>query len=246
MARSGNFAGGLRQLSGSSFFAKCAKKGAGLTEGKTTFNKKMKQLFLIVAICGVVPVWSFSQTSIGIKGGLNFAKVTKASNIQAGNETGFHVGAFLAPKTKSVLGFRSEIIFSRQGYDFKNSRTTGTVKLDYILLPQLMEINITKYVALQIGGQMAFLLSAKADSSTAPSTGNAQFDQMIELYNRFDYGAAGGIEIHPFKGILVGARMNISLGSLYKDPASASAQPNFFPSVDAKNNVVQVFAGYKF
>lgn len=206
----------------------------------------MKHLLLIFCISGFVPVLSFSQVGIGLKGGLNFAKVTKASNVQAENATGFHVGAFLAPKTQSVIGFRSEIIFSRQGYDFKNSRTTGSVQLDYILLPQLMEINITKYVSLQIGGQMAFLLSAKADSSSAPSTGNAQFDQMIDLFNRFDYGAAGGIEIHPFKGILIGARMNISLGSLYRDPATTSAQPNFFPSVDAKNNVVQVFAGYKF
>lgn len=192
----------------------------------------------------LVPLLSFSQ--FGIKGGVNFAKVTKAENINANNSTGFHAGVFLAPESKSVLGFRSELIYSRQGYNFKTGSTTGEVKLDYILLPQLMQINITKYVALQIGGQMAFLINAKADSSRAPSTGNAQVDNIMELYNRFDYGAAGGIEIHPFKGLLVGARMNISFGSLYKDPATATARPNFYPEVDVKNNVVQVFAGYRF
>jgi hypothetical protein len=192
----------------------------------------------------LTPFLSYSQ--FGIKGGVNFAKVTKASNIDADNTAGFHAGVFLAPQTKSVLGFRSELIYSRQGYDFKSGTTTGSVKLDYILLPQLMEINITKYVAIQLGGQMAFLLNAKADSSKTTTTGNAQVDKLIELMNRFDYGAAGGVEIHPYKGLLLGARVNISFGNLYKDPTAITTQQNFFPEVDAKNNVVQVFAGYRF
>lgn len=206
----------------------------------------MKPLLLLSVFFFPLHLLSFSQAGFGIKGGLNFAKVTNASNIKADNATGFHAGVFLAPETKSVLGFRSELIFSRQGYDFKTNQTTGTVKLDYILLPQLLQINITKYVALQVGGQMAFLLNAKADSTKTSSTGNVQVDKLMDLYNRFDYGIAGGIEVHPFKGILIGARMNVSLGNLYKDPATMSGSPNFFPSVDAKNNVVQVFAGYKF
>jgi hypothetical protein len=204
----------------------------------------MKPILLIALLLALAPFMSYSQ--FGIKGGLNFAKVTKASNINGDNTAGFHAGVFLAPQSKNILGFRSELIYSRQGYDFKSGTTTGTVKLDYILLPQLMEINITKYVALQLGAQMSFLLNAKADSSKAPSTGNAQADKLIDLMNRFDYGAAGGIEIHPFKGLLVGARMNISFGNLYKDPATITTQQNFFPDVDAKNNVVQIFAGYRF
>jgi len=205
----------------------------------------MKPKLLLVFLVAVAPAASFSQGGFGVKAGLNFARVTKASNINAENATGFHAGIFLAPASSGVLGFRSELIFSRQGYDFRNNTTTGSVKLDYLLLPQLMQINITKYVSLQLGGQMAFLLSAKADSSQA-TTGNPQVDDVIDLFNRFDYGVAGGVEIHPFKGLLVGARMNLSLGNLYKDAADMATRPNFFPSVDAKNNVIQVFAGYTF
>ncbi len=188
------------------------------------------------------PALSFSQ--IGIKGGLNFSNVTKASQINSKSSTGFHAGIFLAPKTKSVLGFRSELIFSRQGYDYKNGTTTGAVDLDYLLLPQLLEINITKYVALHVGGQMAFLLNAKDDASN--NTGNAQVDKIIDFMNRFDYGAAGGVEVHPVKGLLLGARMNVSFSKVFKeiDPAS-SFRPSFYAEA-AKNNVIQVFAGYRF
>lgn len=202
----------------------------------------MKPYFFLLAVA--VPF--FSRAQFGIKAGPNFAKVTKASNINADNTTGYHVGVFLAPQSKGVIGFRSELIFSKQGYDFKNGTTTGSVKLNYLLLPQLMQINITKYVALQAGFQMGFLLSANADSNKTFTTGNAQADKVIDFMNRFDYGAAGGVELHPFKGLLVGARINVSFANLYKDPESMAARPVFFPEVDAKNNVVQVFAGYRF
>ena len=93
----------------------------------------MKPLLLLVVVIGWLPLSVLSQVGFGLKGGLNFAKVTKASNINADNSTGFHAGVFLAPETKSVIGYRTELIFSRQGYDFKNANTTGSVKLDYIL-----------------------------------------------------------------------------------------------------------------
>ena len=63
-------------------------------------------------------------------------------------------------------------MFSRQGYDYKTSTNTGNVNLDYIMLPQLISINITKYFSILVGGHMAYLLNAKVDSN-ATTTGNA-------------------------------------------------------------------------
>ncbi len=190
------------------------------------------------------------SAQIGLKAGLNFANVTNASSINNSSRSGFHAGLLLAPHSKKILGSRTELIFSRQGYDYKNGTNTGSVNLDYIMLPQYITINITKYFQIQIGGQMAFLINAKVDSSNSMSTGNPQFDKIMSYYNRFDYGYGGGIEIHPLSGLLIGARINISLGSLYKDFATASSgsgtQPSFVPKVDVKNNLFQVFAGWIF
>ena len=183
---------------------------------------------------------------IGIKAGLNFANVTNASSINSSSHTGFQVGAFFAPASKRILGYRTELIFSRQGYDYKSSNNTGTVNLDYIIMPHLMTINITKYVQLQFGTQVAILLNAKADSSHENSGGSNPYGAMMDYYNRFDYGLAGGIELHPVKGLLIGARLNVSLGNMYKDPSAMMMQPSFIPKVDVKNNVVQIFAGWRF
>jgi hypothetical protein len=217
----------------------------------------MKKFFVLPALLLILAIAATPLTAqkkksdkpligLGIKGGLNFANVTNAKSISASNKTGFVVGAFLAPPSKSIISSRTELLFSRQGYDFKSGSNTGSVNLSYLILPQLMGINITKYVKLQIGAQMAYLLNAKADS-TAPSSGNPQVDKIMDLYNRFDYGAAGGIEIYPIKNLLIGARLNISFGKMYKEPSQTQGtQPNFFPSIDAKNNVLQLFLGVRF
>ena len=201
---------------------------------------------IITAILITSPLLCFSQ--IGIKAGLNFANVTKTSDINNSNTSGFHAGLFLAPPSKGVMGFRTELIFSQQGYNYKTGTSTGNVNLNYIMLPQYMTINITKYFQIQLGGQIAFLTNAKADSSSNNSNANNPYGEMMDYYNKFDYGYGGGIEIHPIKGLLVGARINISLSSLYTDMGTSSpgTPPSFIPEVDVRNNLFQVFAGWRF
>ena len=205
----------------------------------------MRKICLTAVI--IVPLFSLAQ--FGIKAGVNFANVTNASDISASNSTGFLAGIFLAPPSKGVLSSRTELLFSRQGYNYSTNTNTGKVDLDYILLPQLMSINITKFFSIQVGAQMAFLVNAKADTTSSSGATNP-YSGIMDFYNKFDYGFAGGIEVHPFKGLLIGARYNISLGNLYKDPSSyemnGGQPPSFIPQVDVKNNVFQLFAGWIF
>ena len=186
---------------------------------------------------------------LGIKAGVNFASVTNASDINASKTSGFMIGAFFAPGTgKQVLGFRTEFIYSKQGYDFSTASSTGSVKLDYILMPQLMTINITKYFEIHAGFQMAYLLSAKADSTKTSTTANP-YSSMLDYFNRFDYGIAAGVEVHPILGLMIGARYNLSLNNMYKMPTGTDPVPPGIPStdnIDFKNNVVQLYAGWKF
>lgn len=202
----------------------------------------MKRFILfIVAITAL----HHSMAQVGLKAGLNFANISNASSINSSSRSGFHIGAFLSPSSKSIIGSRTELIFSRQGYNYKSGSNTGNVDLNYLMLPQYMSINITKYFSLQFGGQMAYLLNAKVDSSN--SQGSGSYGNIMNYYNRFDFGYGGGIEIHPISGLLIGARVNISLGKLY-DPSSYSSgnPPSFIPKVDVKNNVFQIFAGWRF
>lgn len=186
----------------------------------------------------------FTKAQIGIKGGLNFANVTNASSINAGSRSGFNVGIFFGGASKGIIGSRTELLFSRQGYDYKTNTTSGTVNLDYIMLPQLMSINITKLLMIQAGIQMAYLVNAKVDSTSNSGSGSNPYGALMDYYNRFDYGVGVGVELHPYKGFLIGAKYNLGLGKLYKE-AQSGQMPNF-SSVDAKQNLVQLFVGWRF
>jgi opacity protein-like surface antigen len=201
--------------------------------------KKIMSLFLLTAP-------NLVHAQFGIKAGLNYANVTKAANINNSSRSGFNIGVFLAPPAKKLIGSRTELIFSRQGYDYKSNTSTGSVNLDYIMLPQYMSVNITKYFSIMLGGQMAFLVNAKVDSSNAGIGGTA--GKIMDYYNRFDYGYGGGVEIHMNQGILIGGRFNISLGNLYKDllTGTPGSKPSFIPNVDVKNNLFQLYAGWQF
>jgi hypothetical protein len=201
----------------------------------------MKKLLIMVLALLPISVWA----QIGLKGGINFANVTKVSSINNNTNTGFAAGLFIAPRSKGIFGYRSELIYSRQGYNFDTNTNTGNINLDYILLPQLTTINITRFFQIQLGAQMAFLINSKASESNSSTTG---YGKLMDYYNRFDYGLAGGLEIHPFKGLLVGARYNLSLGDLYKnlETGGTGTVPSFIPDVNVKNNVVNLYVGWHF
>jgi hypothetical protein len=205
----------------------------------------MKNLLLLF-----IPALSMSPqaeaqlwNALGTKAGPNFANVSNASSINNSNHTGFHIGIFISPKSKSIISSRTELLFSRQGYDYRTGTNTGTVNLDYIMMPQAMSINVTKFVSLLVGAQMAFLVNAKADTTTSSGNTNS-YENIMDFYNRFDYGFGAGVELHPYKGLLLGAKYNISLGKLYKE--AMSGQMPSFSSIDAKNNLVQIYTGWRF
>jgi len=190
-----------------------------------------------------------SSLGLGIKAGLNFTNITSASSISNSSETGYQIGLFLDPSSKSILGSRTELLYSHQGYNYATGETTGKVYLDYIMLAQLMVINITHFVQIQIGTQIAYLTNAKVDSSQQ-STGYAPVDAALNYYNRIDFGFSGGLEVRPFMGIIAGARYNISLTNLYKIPTAGSVNvPDYIPStsdINFKNNLLQIYVGYRF
>jgi hypothetical protein len=183
---------------------------------------------------------AFSQ--FGIKAGYNYVNVSGPGSINTDSRSGFMIGSFFGPKTKKIVGFRSEFILSRQGYDYKTATNTGNVNLDYLLLPQLLTLNFTKKLEIHAGGQMAFLLNAGVDS-TGSSNNNSS---LLSYFNRIDYGLVGGIQLSPFLGFFIGARINVSMKSITREQPVGSTTPSFIPKVDLRNNVVQVYAGWRF
>ena len=183
----------------------------------------------------------------GIKAGYNVAKLTGSTpNYSPDAKNGFMVAAFFAPASRSGIGYRSELVFSRQGFGFDESGKQTSVVSDYVYMPQFTTIGITKFVQLQVGGQVGYLL--KSSKQTAASD-----DQDITSWaNRIDYGAAFGAEVYPIKNLIIGGRYNMSFGNAYKGlmMTSTSPIPNPLPfnpdDVKSKNAVINFYVGFRF
>jgi len=191
------------------------------------------------------------MAQFGVKAGLNSTDVTNASSINNTSSSGFNVGIFYSTPYKKILGSKTELVFSRQGYNYATGTVTGKVNLDYIMLPQYMCINITHFFQIQVGFQFAYLINAKADSSApANPLSGTQYGQLLDYYNRFTYGIGGGVEVHPYEGLLAGVRLNIALNDLYKIPDQSTSgsvtPPSFVPTVNVKANLFQIYVGWRF
>ncbi|HWJ24980.1 MAG TPA: outer membrane beta-barrel protein [Flavisolibacter sp.] len=190
------------------------------------------------------------KPKLGIKVGYNSAYITGSTpSFKPEAKNGFTVAGFYSPASRTGRGYRTELIFSRQGFAFDAGGKLEQVTNDYIYMPHFTTFGIGKFFQLQIGAQIGYLLHAsKKEESGSSSSGS----DITSLYNRLDYGAAGGFEIYPYKGLILGARYNLSFGSLYKYQQQQAGQPNPFPlpfnpeDVKNKNAVVNFFLGYKF
>ena len=185
----------------------------------------------------------------GIKLGYNIAKLTGSTpSFSPRADGGFHVSAFYAPSSKG-MGYRTELVFSRQSFAFDEDGTMQNVQQDYVFMPHLTTFTIAKVLQLQAGGQIGYLLNAKKEAESKSSS-----EDITEFMNRLDYGAALGVEIYPFKGLILGARYNVSVRNPYKEimDGNTSPTPQPFPmpvnpnDFKGKNAVVQISAGYRF
>lgn len=211
--------------------------------------KLLTSLLLIIVLPAIV------NAQLGIKTGLNFTDVTNVSSVNNQSSSGFNVGIFYATPYKNILGSKTELVFSRQGYNYETGTVSGKANLDYIMLPTYMCINITKYFQIQLGMQFGYLMNANVDSTNKNSAGlPGSVSGALSYYNRFSYSVGGGVEVHPYKGLLVGARLNVGLTNLYKMPdvstltsmTTMNTTPSFIPEVNMKSNLLQIYLGWKF
>src|SRR6185369_1051371 len=96
---------------------------------------------------------------------------------------------------------------------------------------------------IQAGAQIGVLLNAQKTSGGKDSS-------ITSLMNRFDYGFAAGVEVCPFKGLIIGTRYNLGLGKMYKEYDQTQTTPYPLPfdpsTTNLKNGILQLFIGYRF
>lgn len=195
----------------------------------------MKKLLFIVCLISTAGFLqkanAQAQVAIGVKGGLNFAKVD-VDNVSTDGRTGFHGGAFVLFKV-SKIGIQPELIFSKQGSSFKANTQDLKANYDYINIPIILKLYTVAGINLQVGPQFGFVTKAEQDVldvNNVKTTADVK-DQL----KGSDISAAIGVGWDLPFGLTIDARYNLGLSKIN----DGSGSP------EAKNQVFQVSAGYK-
>lgn len=173
--------------------------------------------------------------SFGVKGGVNFATVTGDDFDSPDMRTSFHVGAVAEFPMADIFSIQVEGVYSSKG--FKSNIDGGIVggdgdieyQLDYIDVPVLAKVYVTKGLSFEVGPQFSFLVNEEIDSDPTDDPGDLETNEAKD----FDFGIAGGLTFQTDMGLFATGRYVYGMTEIIEDS-------------DAHNSVFQISLGYKF
>ena len=152
----------------------------------------MKAKLLTLAIVCLLASSAFSQGfKIGVKGGATINKITGKSFSEQFT-WGYHVGGF-ATINLGKIGIQPEIMFNQVNVDSSSHfsdiyqfNKVGKVKLSYLSIPVLLNINANKFVTVQVGPQFGILMNK---SKTLVQNGK-------DAFKAGDFSMVGGLQLN--------------------------------------------------
>ena len=187
------------------------------------------------------------NNGFGVKAGFNLSDLRgqdKSQYKKLESLKTYHAGVYAQFGLNDKVSIQPEFLFTRKGFDAEQfvvppagqnptGLTTGQkqeTRLDYIQVPVLFVYNILDNVSLHVGPQASLLVQAKY-------AGEERKISSVGL-SSLEYGVVGGVEarVGPAR---VGARYDLGLSDIYKDPKDAGS--GAYDNV--KNGVFQVYLG---
>ena len=161
----------------------------------------MKKLLLSVALLTAVCISAKAQFSLGIKGGVNFSKIS-ADNVKNSTVTGYQAGVFA--RIGNAFYLQPEVYLSSSGgkFDFNTTNTTttasGKVTFTNLNVPLLLghsfgskDLNFR----LMVGPVYTYALNKSQDFD---DNVNGAYNDFGRYKNStFGFQAGGGVDIGP-------------------------------------------------
>jgi len=201
----------------------------------------MKKLLFLASMM-MLSMGAFAQfapgtLSIQPKVGLNIANLSDLDNTDP--RLGVVVGAELEYQFTDLLSLSAGALYSMQGCKSDNGislfgidvNTKSTTKTDYLNIPILLNVYVTKGLAVKLGLQPGMNLSAKSkyEGSVAGYGGESEGDIDVQS---FDLSLPIGVS-YEISNFVIDGRYNFGLSKV-------------FENADPKHSVFQITLGYKF
>ena len=197
----------------------------------------MKKI-LVVAALMLSSVSTFAQHAVGSfnlqpKVGVSIANLTEFKGTDP--RVGVVAGVEGEYQASDIFSVSAGVLYSMQGskyeYELLNQKYKSTNKLDYINVPIMANVYVTKGLAVKLGVQPGFNVSSsnKQEVNTFAGSGSSTFDVKAKSVD-FSFPVGLSYEYNNFQ---LDARYNWGLTKAFENGK-------------AKNSVFQITLGYKF
>ncbi|MFA6128570.1 MAG: porin family protein [Bacteroidales bacterium] len=203
-------------------------------------------LTVLMLLCSMAPGKSQESRDglsprFGLKGGVNFSNLYTNDRSSAKMLAGFNVGVFGKIFITEHLAIQPEFYFTTKGAEvtYNSLFVDGTARyhLNYLELPLLVVINITRNFNIHLGPYASYMISGVVTNESNVNLFN--FEQNIDTndYNKFEAGLAlgAGIDLGPFS---LGARYNYGLTNVGKERTFLGIA---YTVPDASNRVLNIY-----
>ncbi len=197
----------------------------------------MKKI-LVVAALMLSSVSTFAQHAVGSfnlqpKVGVNIANLTELKDTDP--RIGLAAGVEGEYQASDIFSVSAGVLYSMQGAKHEISvlgqKSKTTYKLDYINVPIMANVYVTKGLAVKLGIQPGFKVSSAIKSELNTSLGSTSGTKDIEAKS-VDFSIPVGLS-YEYNNFQLDARYNWGLSKVFENS-------------DAKNSVFQITLGYKF
>ncbi|MBW4771241.1 porin family protein [Prevotella jejuni] len=197
----------------------------------------MKKI-LVVAALMLSSVSTFAQHAVGSfnlqpKVGVSIANLTELKDTDP--RVGVVAGVEGEYQASDIISVSAGVLYSMQGskyeYELLNQKYKSTNKLDYINVPIMANVYVTKGLAVKLGVQPGFNVSSsnKQEVNTFAGSGSSTFDVKAKSV---DFSIPVGLS-YEYNNFQLDARYNWGLTKAFENGK-------------AKNSVFQITLGYKF
>lgn len=198
--------------------------------------------FIFMAAMLLSSVATFAQHEVGSitiqpKIGMNIADLTDVDDSDV--RIGLAVGAEAEYQATDLFSVSAGVLYSMQGCKGSEDGVKATIKLDYINIPILANVYVTKGLAVKLGIQPGFNINAKGKVEANGASVEADLDGVKTL----DFSIPVGVS-YEYQNFVLDARYNFGLTKIASNISIGGQE--IANDIDSKNSVFQITLGYKF
>lgn len=198
----------------------------------------MKKIILTALAVFAFSFANAQETKFGAKVALNIASLTGDME-NSSSLVGFQIGGFAEIKISEKFAIQPELLYSAQGgkesYIEEGDEVEVLAKLGYINIPIMAKYYVAKSFSLEVGPQIGFLTSAKAEIKAG---GESLEVDLKDNFNSVDFGLNLGAGYDFTEKLSAGLRYNLGLANIAKTEAGDDSE--------LQNSVFSISVGYKF